>query len=79
MGSEAPTVGVTENFAKFTEKHLYQSLFFNKVAVLSQQLYLKRHSAQVFSCEFFEIFKNTFFLQVSNYEPRTFENENPAH
>ena len=27
--------GVLRNFAKFTGKHLYQSLFFNKVAGLS--------------------------------------------
>ena len=26
--------GVLENFAKFTGKHLYQSLFFNKVSGL---------------------------------------------
>ena len=32
------------NFAKFTGKNLYQSLFFNKVAL-----------QQVFSCEFCEI------------------------
>ena len=29
---EAATVGVLRNFAKFTGKHLCQSLFFNKVA-----------------------------------------------
>ena len=34
--------GVLRNFAKFTGKHLYQSLFFSKVAGL--QLYLKRDS-----------------------------------
>ena len=42
--------GVLRNFAKFTAKHLCQSLFFNKVAGL----------ALVFSCEFCEISKNTF-------------------
>ena len=31
--------GVLRNFAKFTGKHLYQSVFFNKVANLSLQLY----------------------------------------
>ena len=31
--------GVLRNFAKFTGKHLCQSLFSNKVAVLSLQLY----------------------------------------
>ena len=45
---------VLRNFAKFTEKHLCQSLFLNKVEAL----------AQVFSCEFCEIFKNTFFYRT---------------
>ena len=31
--------GILRNFAKFTEKHLCHSLFFNKVAGLSLQLY----------------------------------------
>ena len=47
--------GVLRNFAKFTAKHLCQSLFFNKVAGL----------AHVFSCEFCEIFKETFFHRTS--------------
>ena len=34
--------GVLRNFVKFTGKHLCQSLFFNNVAGLSLQLYLKR-------------------------------------
>ena len=42
--------GVLRNFAKFTGKHLCQSLFFNKKETL----------VQVFSCEFCEISKNTF-------------------
>ena len=41
------------NFAKFTGKQLYQSLFLNKVAYPGL--------TQVFSCEFCEISKNTFF------------------
>ena len=44
---------VLRNFAKFTRKHLFQSLFFNNVAGL-------RPLAQVFSCEFCEIPINTF-------------------
>ena len=44
--------GVFQNFAKFAGKHLCQSLFFNRVAVL------------VFSYEFCEIFKNTFFYRT---------------
>ena len=31
--------GVLRNFAKFTGKHMCQSLFFNKVARLDLQLY----------------------------------------
>ena len=54
--------GVIRNFAKFTGKHLCQSLFFNKVASLDLQLYKKEALAQVFSCEFSEICKKTFYF-----------------
>ena len=51
---------VLKNFSKFTGKHLFQSLFliefFNK-------LFKKKTQTQVFSCEFCEIFKNTFFME----------------
>ena len=43
---------VLENFAKFTGKHLHLRLFFNKVSLV-----------QVFSCEFCEISKSTFFIE----------------
>ena len=46
--------GVLRNFAKFTGKHLCQRLFFNK----------KESLAQVFSCKFCEISKNTFFYRT---------------
>ena len=36
--------GALRNFVKFTGKHLWQSLFFNKAADHSLQLYLKRDS-----------------------------------
>ena len=49
--------GVLGNFAKFTGKHMCQNLYFNKVAGLRQAL------AQVFSCEFCEISKNTFLTE----------------
>ena len=52
--------GVLRNFAKFTEKHLCQSLFFNKVADWGLALLKKITLAQVFSCEFCQISKNTF-------------------
>ena len=41
--------GFLRNFAKFTGKHLCQSLFFKKETL-----------AQMFSCQFCEISKNTF-------------------
>ena len=51
---------VSRNFAKFTEKHLCQRLFLNKVAGLYN--FVKKGSlAQVLSCEFCKISKNTFF------------------
>ena len=46
--------GVLRNFAKFTGKHLCQSLFFNRNFIKKETL------AQVFYCEFCEISKNTF-------------------
>ena len=47
---------ILRNFTKFTGKHLCQSLFFNKVARLRDEEVL----AQLFSCGFCEISKNTF-------------------
>ena len=41
-----------------------QSLFLNKVARLRPATLLKKETlAQVFSCEFCEIFKNAFFIE----------------
>ena len=60
--------GVLINFEKFTRKHFYQSLFFNKVAGLRPAVLLKKEAlAKVFSYEFFGIFKNTssiFFQKI---------------
>ena len=53
--------GVLRNFAKFTGKQLCQSLFLNKVAGLRPATLLKNTLAQVFSCEYCEIYKTTFF------------------
>ena len=58
--------GVLRNFATFTGKHLCQSLFFYEVAGLRPQAcnFIKNETlAQLFSCEFYEIFKNTFFTE----------------
>ena len=60
---------VLKDFAKFTEKHLCRNLFFNKVAGWKPETLRSSHwkwpvkykaLAQVLSCKFCEIFKNTF-------------------
>ena len=48
--------GVVRNFTKFTGKHLCQSLFFNFIK--------KETLAQVFSCQFCEISKDTFVYRT---------------
>ena len=65
---------VLRNFVKFTGKHLCQSQFFNEVAdsralfnylLNLLTLFIKKETlAQVFSCEFCEISKNTFFYRT---------------
>ena len=49
--------GVHRNFTKFTGKHLRQNLFQNFNFIK------KETPVQVFSCEFCEISKNTFFTE----------------
>ena len=50
---------------KFTRKHLYQSLFLNKVTGLRPATLLKKETlVQVFYYEFCEISKNTFFYKT---------------
>ena len=51
--------GVFRNFAKFTGKHLCQSLFFKAYNFIK-----KETLAQVFFCEFCRISKNTFFYRT---------------
>ena len=58
--------GILRNFAKFTGKHLCQSLIFNKVAGLIPVILLEKETlTQVFSCKVCEISKNTntFFVE----------------
>ena len=50
--------GVLRNFAKFTGKNLCQGLFLNKVAC---NFIKKETLVRVFSCEFWEFSKNTFY------------------
>ena len=54
---------VLRTLAKFTGKHLCQSLFLIKIQASGLQLYQKENLAQVFSCEFCQISKNTFFTE----------------
>ena len=54
---------VPKIFAKFTEKRLDQSLFFDKAACLSLQLYWKKTLPQAYAWEFQKIFKNSFFTE----------------
>ena len=63
-------IGVLKNFTKFTGKHLRQSFFFNnfiKKETLAEACnFIKKETlAHVFSCEFCEIFKNTFLPNTS--------------
>ena len=53
--------GALRGFAKFTGKHLCQSFFFNKV---TGNFIKKETLAQMFSCKFCEISKNTFFYRT---------------
>ena len=48
--------GVLKNFAKFTGKHQCQILFLNFIK--------KKTLTQLFSCEFCEIYKNTFCYRI---------------
>ena len=64
--------GVLRNFAKFTGKHLCQSLFFNKVAGLrppASNFIKKWTPAQLLSCEFCKISKNSFFIEHLDDDP----------
>ena len=65
--------GVLRKFAKFTGKHLCQSLFFDKIAGGACNFIKKETLAQMFSCEFCKISKNSFFFRtplVAASDPR---------
>ena len=58
--------GVLRNFAKLTEKHLRQSLFLNKVANLSLQLYLKKRLChRCFPADFAKFLRTTFLQNTT--------------
>ena len=56
--------GVLRKVAKFTGKHLRQSLFFTKICRSEACNFIKNETqAQTFSCEFCEIYKFIFFTE----------------
>ena len=55
--------GSLRNFRKFTGKHLYQDLFFNKVTGLSGNFIKEETQTQVLPCGFSEISENNFFTE----------------
>ena len=56
---------VLTTFAKFTEKHLCQGLFFEKFVSFGLATLIKLDAlADVVSCEFSKNFKNTFFYRT---------------
>ena len=66
--------GVLRNFTKFTGKHLRQDPFVNKVTSASASNFIKKETlAQVFSREFCEISKDTFFTEHLQWLLLSFE------
>ena len=57
--------GVLKNFAKFTGKNLYGSLFFDKVVACKSATLTKEDPINLFSCEFCEVFKEHLFYRTS--------------
>ena len=57
--------GVFRSFTRFTGKHLSQSLFLIKLLVSACNFIKKGALAKLFSCEFCESSKNTFFKNTS--------------
>ena len=60
--------GVLKNFAEFKGKHLCRSLFLIKLQVKKASLRPEKNETptQVFSGEFCEIFRNTYFYRTSS-------------
>ena len=62
-------ISVLKYLAIFPGKHLCLSLFLIKLQTWGTVTLLKRDSTQVFSCEYYQIFKNAFFTE----HPRIFQ------
>ena len=72
--------GVLKYFTKFTRKQLCQSVFFWKSCRPQTSNFLKRDTlAQVFSCEFCEFFKNTFFYRTTPVAASVFQRSRWLH
>ena len=54
---------VLKNYAKFTGQHLCPSFVFNKSYRLKGYRVIKKTLKQIFSCKFYEIFKNTYSVK----------------
>ena len=72
--------GLTRNFTEFTSKHVLESPFLIKLNSVDLQLLSNETLAQVFSCEFCKIRKNTFFAEhhqatASDYRSINISNE----
>ena len=57
-------IGVLKNFAIFTGKRLYCSCFVIKLQAFRSRTLLKETPRQVFSYEYCEVFKNSFFYRT---------------
>ena len=57
------SVKVFLKISQNSQENTCAEVFFNKVAARPATLLFKRNSAQAFSCEIFEIFKNTYFAE----------------
>ena len=55
---------ILKTFVIFTGKHLRGGLFFIKVAGFQASNYLKRTSTQIFSGEYWRIYKNIYFEEL---------------
>ena len=55
--------GFLSSSTKFTGKHLYQGVFFNKIAGLSLQLYEKRDSDTCFPVNFAKFLRTPFLTE----------------
>ena len=56
-------IAVLRNFAELSRKCLCWSLYLIKLKAWRPEFLLKKTPTQVFSCEYFEIFKNCFFIE----------------